>query len=147
MEWGRFVYVSVLFVILFFLSLNCILIICSLMSFLGVIWNCPPNTHTHTLTHTQGRGKPEKEANHSRLIGNRLISKSFPGSSDGKASAYNEGDPGSISRSVRFLGEGNGNPLQYSCLENPTDLGSLVGYNPWGRKESDTTERLHFHFT
>ena len=43
------------------------------------------------------------------------------------------------------LGEGNGNPLQYSCLENPMDeWRSLVGYSPWGRKESDMTERLHF---
>ena len=38
-------------------------------------------------------------------------------------------------------GEGNSNPLQYSCLENPMDR-SLVGYSPWGRKESDTTEWL-----
>ena len=45
----------------------------------------------------------------------------FPGGSDGKASAYNAGDPGSIPRSGRSPGEGNGNPLQYSCLENPTD--------------------------
>ena len=44
-------------------------------------------------------------------------------------------------------GEGNGNPLQYSCLENPMDgRRSLVGYSPWGHKESDTIERLHFHF-
>ena len=41
-------------------------------------------------------------------------------------------------------GEGNGNPLQYSCLENSMDGRSLVGYSPWGRKESDMTERLHF---
>ena len=34
----------------------------------------------------------------------------------------------------------------HSCLENPMDRGSMVGYNPWGRKESDMTERLHFHF-
>ena len=41
-------------------------------------------------------------------------------------------------------GEGNGNPLQYSCLENPMDLQrSLVGYSPWGRKESNRTEWLH----
>ena len=44
---------------------------------------------------------------------------SFPGGSDGKASAYNAGDPGSIPGSGRSPGEGNGNPLQYSCLENP----------------------------
>ena len=42
------------------------------------------------------------------------------------------------------FGEGNGNPLQYYCLENPMDKRSLVGYSPWGCKESDTTERLHF---
>ena len=45
----------------------------------------------------------------------------FPGGSDGKASAYNAGDPGSILGSGRSPGEGNGNPLQYSCLENPMD--------------------------
>ena len=42
----------------------------------------------------------------------------------GKASAYNEGDPGSILGSGRSPGEGNGNPLQYSCLENPMDGGA-----------------------
>ena len=42
-----------------------------------------------------------------------------------------------------------GNPLQYSCLENPHGQRSLAGYSPWGHKESDTTERLTFslHFT
>ena len=40
---------------------------------------------------------------------------------DGKASDYNAGDPGSIPGSGRPPGEGNGNPLQYSCLENPMD--------------------------
>ena len=43
---------------------------------------------------------------------------------DSKASAYNAGDPGLIPGSGRSPGEGNGNPLQYSCLENPTDWGS-----------------------
>ena len=42
----------------------------------------------------------------------------------------------------RFPGEGNGDPLQYSCLENSMDRGAWVGYSPWGHKESDTTERL-----
>ena len=70
----------------------------------------------------------------------------FPGSSDGKASAYNVGDPGSIPGSGRSPREGNGNPLQYSCLENPMDGGAWGGYSPWGRKESDKTEWLHFHF-
>ena len=53
-----------------------------------------------------------------------LTYKVFPGGSDSKASACNEGDLGSIPRSGRSLGEGNGNPLQYSCLENPTDGGA-----------------------
>ena len=48
----------------------------------------------------------------------------FPGGSDGKASAYNAGDPGSILGSGRTPGAGNGNPLQYSCLENPIDGGT-----------------------
>ena len=42
----------------------------------------------------------------------------------GKASAYNVGDPGSIPESGRSPGEGNVNPLQYSCLENPMDGGA-----------------------
>ena len=45
----------------------------------------------------------------------------FPGGSEGKASAYNVGDPGSIPGSGRSPGEGNGNPLHYSCLENLMD--------------------------
>ena len=47
----------------------------------------------------------------------------FPGSSDDKESAYNAGDPGSIPGSGRFLGKGNGNLIQYSCLENSMDRG------------------------
>ena len=45
----------------------------------------------------------------------------FPGGSDGKASARNAGDSGSIPGSGKSPGEGNGNPLQYSCLGNPMD--------------------------
>ena len=48
----------------------------------------------------------------------------FPDSSDGKESARNVGDQGSIPGSGRSLGEGNGNPLQSSCLENPMDRGA-----------------------
>ena len=51
--------------------------------------------------------------------------KSFPLSPVGKESACNAGDPGSIPGSGRSPEEGNGNPLQYSCLENPMDRG------PW----------------
>ena len=50
----------------------------------------------------------------------------FPGGSDGKGSAYNTGDPGSIPGSGRSPGEGNGNPLQYSSLENPMDGGAWL---------------------
>ena len=48
----------------------------------------------------------------------------FPGGSDGKESAYKAGDPDSIPGSGRSPGEGNGNPLQYSCLENLMDKGA-----------------------
>ena len=48
----------------------------------------------------------------------------FPGGSDGKDSACNAGDLGSMPGSGISPGEGNGNPLQYSCLENPTDRGA-----------------------
>ena len=48
----------------------------------------------------------------------------FPGGSDGKESACNAEDPGSIPGSGRSPGEGNGNPLQYSCLENAVDRGT-----------------------
>ena len=51
-------------------------------------------------------------------------SQGFPGSSDGKESAWNEGNPGSIPGSGRSPGGGNDNPLQYSCLENPMDRGA-----------------------
>ena len=65
----------------------------------------------------------------------------FPGGLEGKASACNAGDPGLIPGSGRSPGEGNGNPPQYPCLENPMDGGAGVGYSPWGHKESDMTER------
>ena len=51
-------------------------------------------------------------------------SKGFPGDSDNKASACNAGDLGSIPASGRFPGEGNGKPLQHSCLENPMGGGA-----------------------
>ena len=54
----------------------------------------------------------------------QLVHYSFPGGSEVKASACNAGDLGSIPGSGRSPGEGNGNPLQYSCLENPMDWGA-----------------------
>ena len=70
--------------------------------------------------------------------------KSFPGGSDSKASASNAGDSCSIPGLERSPGEGHGNPLQYSCLENSMDWGAWWATSPWGHKESDTTEWLHF---
>ena len=63
---------------------------------------------------------------------------SFPCGSDGKESACNAGDPGSIPGSGKSPGEGNGNPLQYSCHGQR----SLESYSAWGLKDSDMTERL-----
>ena len=70
----------------------------------------------------------------------------FPGGSDSKESAFNAGNTGSIPGSGRPPGEGNGYPLQYSCLENPHGQRSLAAYSPWGCNELDTTKRLtHTH--
>ena len=65
----------------------------------------------------------------------------FPGGSDGKASVYNVRDLGSILGLGRFPGEGNGNPLQYSCLENPMDGGA------WCRLLSTGSKRVGHDFT
>ena len=53
-----------------------------------------------------------------------MHSTGFPGGSEVKESAWNAGDPGSTPGSGRSPGEGNGNLLQYSCLENPTEGGA-----------------------
>jgi len=64
----------------------------------------------------------------------------FPGDTDGKESACNAGDLGSIPQLGISPGKENGNPLQFSCLENPNGQRSLEVYSPWDHKESDTTE-------
>ena len=71
-----------------------------------------------------------------------LVFLGFPGGSDDKESACSMRDLASIPGLRRCPGGGHGNPLQYSCLENPHGQRSLVGYSPWGRKESDSTEQL-----
>ena len=75
------------------------------------------------------------------------MSVSFPDGSEGKASACNVGDLGSIPGLGRSPGEGNGNPLQYSCLENPTDRGAwwatVYGVTKSQTQLSDFTS-LHF---
>ena len=65
----------------------------------------------------------------------------FPGVSDSKESACNVGDLRSVPGLGRSPGGGHGNPLQYSCLENPRGQRCLAGCSPWGRKESDMTEK------
>ena len=79
------------------------------------------------------------------LFEHRFINGFFPGGSDGKASVYNAGDPSSIPGLGRAPREGNGNPLQYYCLENLMEGGAWQT-SLWGRRGSDKTERLHFHF-
>ena len=75
----------------------------------------------------------EKKILREKIQSQCSINQGFPGSSVGKESACNAGDPGSIPGLGRSPGEGNGNPLQNSCLENPTEEpGGL--YSPWGRK-------------
>ena len=68
-----------------------------------------------------GERSPQKQM--SCLVHTTVIN-SPPGGSDGKASACNVGDSGSIPRWGRSPGEGNGNPVQYACLENPMDGGA-----------------------
>ena len=72
-------------------------------------WTRPSDSHTHIHTDNHFTSK---------------VTRLHPGGSDGKASAYNSGDTGSIPESRRSPGEGNGNPLQYSCLENAMDGGT-----------------------
>ena len=64
----------------------------------------------------------------------------FPGDSDRKESACSVGDLGSIPALGRSPGEGHGNPLQHSCLENPHGQKSLTDYSPWDHKQWDMTE-------
>ena len=69
----------------------------------------------------------------------------FPGGASGKeppAKAGDQRDAGWIPGLGRSPGGGHGNPLQYFCLENPRGQRSLVGYSPWGHKQSDMAEQL-----
>ena len=70
----------------------------------------------------------------------------FPGGSDGKESAYIEGDPGSIPGLGRSPGEGNGNPLQYSCLENSMDRGAWWATVQGVAKSQTQVSNFHFYF-
>ena len=73
---------------------------------------------------------------------------SFPGDANGKEYACNAGDPGSIPRSGRSPGEGNGNPFQYSCLDNSMDRGAwqaiVQGSQRVGHEWATNTFNFHF---
>ena len=74
-----------------------------------------------------------------RVAHNLATKQGFPGGSDGKESACNTEDLDSIPGLGRSPGEGNGNPLQYSCLKNPIDRGTWRA-SVYGITESDKTE-------
>ena len=78
-----------------------------------------------------------------KILGIRIAGNiyGFPGGSDSKESSCHVGDLSSIPGLGRFPRGGRGNPLKYSCLQNPHGQRSLVGYSPPGHKESDTTEQ------
>ena len=73
-----------------------------------------------------------------------MDARGFPGGSDGEVSACNAGDLGSIPESGRPPGEGNGNPLQYSCLENHMDRGTSQA-TVQGVTKSWTQVNMHAH--
>ena len=81
-----------------------------------------PNTKFSGL-HFTGLTKVNPGSNKQDLV-DTLVPSELPGGSDSKVSAYNAGDLGSTPGSGRSPREGNGNPLQYSCLENPMDGGT-----------------------
>ena len=86
-----------------------------------------------------------KEFHKSTILSTAPCCRGFPGGSEVKASACNVGDPGPIPGSGRSPGEGNGNPLQYSFLENPMDRGAW-STTIHGVTDSDKTEQLtHTH--
>ena len=73
-------------------------------------------------------------------------SQGFPGGPDGKESACDAGDPGSIPGLGMSPGEGNGNPLQYSCLQNSMDRGTWQATIHGVKKSGTRLSNEHFHF-
>ena len=99
------------------------------------------NTEVDAMLSSRGSFNPGIEPRSPALQADSLLPSGFLSSSDSKESACIAGDPDSIPGLGRSPGGGHGNPLQYSCLENPHGQRSLVGCSPCGCKESDTTER------
>ena len=86
--------------------------------------------------------KREKESNPAFLVESpnfKICCGGFPGGPDGKESACNVGELGSIPELGRSLGGGHDNPLQYSSLENPRGQRNLVSYSPRGRTVKSRT--------
>ena len=77
-----------------------------------------------TATKKEEIGRKRSKEKEKMTVIDEDIGEGQPCSSDGKESVCNAGDPGSMPWSGRSSGEGNGNPLQYSCLENPMDRGA-----------------------
>ena len=111
---------------------------------------------TTVLPNQSFQGEPGKHPSEIACLGYSLNTlkfgshhpKTFPGGSDGKESVCNTGDPGLIPGSRRTLGEGNSNPLQYSCLETPMDRGAWQATHLWSHKESGMTGVTNTpHFT
>ena len=98
-----------------------------------------PKKNLRILSNISWREKPLLVENHCgrkfHIFPLVLFNMGVPGGSDDKESTCNEGNLGSIPGLGRSSGEGNGNPLQYPCLENPRRWRTLAGYSPWGRKE------------
>ena len=93
------------------------------------------------LTHSLTRALLPLESS-AMIQGEAWKERGCPGGSDGKESACDAGDLGSIPGLGRSSGKRNGYTFRYSCLENPHGQRSLAGYSPWGCQESDTTEQL-----
>ena len=95
---------------------------------------CPALLHAHTLIHYNRPGS--QTPSHVCSQKSHLLQRTFPGASTGKASAHTVGDPGLIPGLGRSPGEGSGNLLQYSCLENSMDGGSW-----WATVQGGTKSR------
>ena len=99
----------------------------------------------YALNTTRQSSEKSKNTFKNREINHVHGSEGIPSQLSRKELACNIGDPGSIPGQERAPGGGHGNPVQYSCLENPHGQRSLVGYRPQGHKESDMTEWLSTH--
>ena len=91
--------------------------------------------NSDTIGHTMPLYLAQVKSQGNTFLISTLLVEGFPGGSAVKNPPANAGDAGSAPWSERSPGEGNGNPLENSCLENPMDRGRHPdGYSPWGRR-------------